>query len=56
MFLVEEPKLRTINHPCFERASVQKAERMLSTQPYGSYIIRPTTADLNKLSIIMFYR
>ena len=49
-----EPNLkspRTITHPCFEIVSVQEAEIKLSTKPNGSYIIRPTTSDSDKLSI-----
>ena len=50
-FIDKEAKKNYQPHPYFERVSIQEAERRLSTRPNGSYIIRPTTSDPEKLSV-----
>jgi transcription elongation factor SPT6 len=42
---------RIITPPCFKRVSAREAENDLLTQPNGSYVIRPTTSDPDKLSV-----
>ena len=42
---------RTITHFCFNRVSAQDAEKKLLKQRIGSYIIRPTTSNPDKLSV-----